>query len=231
MPRQGLKNYYREYNRKITTPPDTSAFRREARTSTETFLTSRTGRPAKAGRVLFAVAHGPLESHKRDSGPRPSVTTPRAGFPIMRGINRRGSVTGACAPRTRSRGRDIPVGACRSVSPRTHSATASLRQWACHEWTSRTGRPAKAGRVLFAVAHGPLESHKRDSGPRPSVTTPRAGFPIMRGINRRGSVTGACAPRTRSRGRDIPVGACRSVSPRTHSATASLRQWACHECP
>src|SRR5262249_11923677 len=33
------------------------------------------------------------------------------------------------------------------------------------------------------------------------------------------------------RGRDIPVGSYRSVSPRTHSATASPEQSVCHGCP
>jgi len=37
--------------------------------------------------------------------------------------------------------------------------------------------------------------------------------------------------RIRSCGRDIPVGSCRSVSPRTHSAKASSGQWACRGCP
>src|SRR6476660_250892 len=41
----------------------------------------------------------------------------------------------------------------------------------------------------------------------------------------------SAVPRTRSCGRDIPVGLCRSVSRRTDSATASPAQWACRGYP
>jgi hypothetical protein len=49
----------------------------------------------------------------------------------------------------------------------------------------------------------------------------RPGSQLL-GLDRAGS---------RSCGRDIPVGSCRSVFPHTHSATASQPQWACHGCP
>jgi hypothetical protein len=51
-------------------------------------------------------------------------------------------------------------------------------------------------------------------------------------VRKQSQASDADAPsQTRSCGRDIPVGSCRSVSPRTHSAMASPPQWACRGYP